>query len=202
MIRLEPVILVEGKYDKIKLSQLFDATILTTEGFGIFKQKDKLQLLRRLARSRGLLIFTDPDGAGFVIRNYLKGAIPAGRIYHAYIPDLYGKEKRKAKGSKEGKLGVEGVPDDVILKAVERSGALTCVPEERPSITKTDLYDLGLSGGPNSGDKRQRLLLALDLPEHLSPNALLDVLNCVTDQETLRSVCKELEGKTDGTEAL
>lgn len=202
MIRLEPVILVEGKYDKIKLSQLFDATILTTEGFGIFKQKDKLRLLRQLAQSRGLLIFTDPDGAGFVIRNYLKGAIPAGKLYHAYIPDLYGKEKRKAKGSREGKLGVEGVPNEAILQAVERSGALDRVPSERTPITKTDLYDLGLSGGSNSGEKRRQLLLALDLPERLSPNALLDVLNCITDRDTLRSVCKKLEVKADGTEEL
>lgn len=193
MIRLEPVILVEGKYDKLKLSRLFDATILTTEGFGIFRQKDKLRLLRQLAQLRGLLIFTDSDGAGFVIRNYLKGAIPEGRLFHAYIPDLYGKEKRKAKGSKEGKLGVEGVPDEVILRAVENSGALACTLSERPRITKTDLYELGLSGGPDSGQKRQKLLAALELPAHLSPNALLDVLNCVTDLERLRSVCKEME---------
>lgn len=193
MIRLEPVILVEGKYDKLKLSRLFDATILTTEGFGIFRQKDKLRLLRQLAQLRGLLIFTDSDGAGFVIRNYLKGAIPEGRLFHAYIPDLYGKEKRKAKGSKEGKLGVEGVPDEVILRAVENSGALACILSERPRITKTDLYELGLSGGPDSGQKRQKLLAALELPAHLSPNALLDVLNCVTDLERLRSVCKEME---------
>ncbi len=193
MIRLEPVILVEGKYDKLKLSRLFDATILTTEGFGIFRQKDKLQLLRQLAQLRGLLIFTDSDGAGFVIRNYLKGAIPEGRLFHAYIPDLYGKEKRKAKGSKEGKLGVEGVPDEVILRAVENSGALACTLSERPRITKTDLYELGLSGGPDSGQKRQKLLAALELPTHLSPNALLNVLNCVTDLERLRSVCKEME---------
>ena len=118
MIRLEPVILVEGKYDKIKLSQIFDATILTTDGFGIFKQKDKVALLRRLAAARGLLVFTDSDGAGFVIRNFLKGTLTEGRVYHAYIPDLYGKEKRKAKGSKEGKLGVEGVPDEVLIRAV------------------------------------------------------------------------------------
>lgn len=193
MIRLEPVILVEGKYDKLKLSRLFDATILTTEGFGIFRQKDKLRLLRQLAQLRGLLIFTDSDGAGFVIRNYLKGAIPESRLFHAYIPDLYGKEKRKAKGSKEGKLGVEGVPDEVILRAVENSGALACILSERPRITKTDLYELGLSGGPDSGQKRQKLLAALELPAHLSPNALLDVLNCVTDLERLRSVCKEME---------
>ncbi len=193
MIKLGPVILVEGKYDKIKLSQIFDTVILTTDGFGIFKQKEKLDLLRRLAESRGLLVFTDGDGAGFVIRNYLKGAIPSGKIYHAYIPDLYGKEKRKAKGSKEGKLGVEGVPDEVIIRAVEQSGALSEAPAVQGNITKTVLFELGLSGGAGSAQKRQALLQELKLPSHLSPNALLDVLNCITDLEGLRTVMKKLE---------
>lgn len=193
MIKLGPVILVEGKYDKIKLSQIFDATILTTDGFGIFKQKDKLDLLRRLAETRGLLVFTDPDGAGFVIRNYLKGAVPKGRIYHAYIPDLYGKEKRKAKGSKEGKLGVEGVPDEVIVRAVEQSGALNGVNCEKSGITKADLYDLGLSGGAGSAQRRQRLLKELQLPQQLSPNALLDVLNCITNLEKLTALVQTWE---------
>lgn len=194
MIKLGPVILVEGKYDKIKLGQIFDATILTTDGFGIFKQKDKLDLLRRLAENRGLLVFTDSDGAGFVIRNYLKGAIPEGKIYHAYIPDLYGKEKRKAKGSKEGKLGVEGVPDAVIIKAVEQSGALSGKLPVSGEITKADLFALGLSGGTGSAQKRQDLLKALELPANLSPNALLDVLNCITDLEALRVTMEKLEG--------
>lgn len=194
MIKLGPVILVEGKYDKIKLGQIFDATILTTDGFGIFKQKDKLDLLRRLAENRGLLVFTDSDGAGLVIRNYLKGAIPEGKIYHAYIPDLYGKEKRKAKGSKEGKLGVEGVPDAVIIKAVEQSGALSGKLPVSGGITKADLFALGLSGGTGSAQKRQDLLKALELPANLSPNALLDVLNCITDLEALRVTMEKLEG--------
>lgn len=193
MIKLGPVILVEGKYDKIKLGQIFDATILTTDGFGIFKQKDKLDLLRRLAESRGLLVFTDSDGAGLVIRNYLKGAIPDGKVYHAYIPDLYGKEKRKAKGSKEGKLGVEGVPDEVIVKAVEQSGALSGVLPASGGITKVDLFELGLSGGAGSAQRRKALLKALQLPENLSPNALLDVLNCITDLDALQAVLEKLE---------
>lgn len=188
MIKVGPVILVEGKYDKIKLSQIFDATILTTDGFGIFKQKDKLDLLRRLAETRGLLVFTDPDGAGFVIRNYLKGAVPKEKLFHAYIPDLYGKEKRKSKGSKEGKLGVEGVPDEVIIRAVEASGALQGVVPEKNGITKADLYELGLSGGAGSAQRRQRLLKDLQLPQQLSPNALLDVLNCITDLESLKAL--------------
>lgn len=193
MIKVGPVILVEGKYDKIKLSQIFDATILTTDGFGIFKQKDKLALLRRLAETRGLLIFTDPDGAGFVIRNYLKGAVPKEKLFHAYIPDLYGKEKRKAKGSKEGKLGVEGVPDDVIIRAVEASGALQgCVPAQS-GITKADLYELGLSGSAGSTQRRLRLLKELQLPQQLSSNALLDVLNCIIDLESLTAMVESWE---------
>lgn len=201
MIRLEPVILVEGKYDKIKLSQIFDATILTTDGFGIFKQKDKVALLRRLAADRGLLVFTDSDGAGFVIRNFLKGALTEGRVYHAYIPDLYGKEKRKAKGSKEGKLGVEGVPDEVLIRAVEQSGALQCGTTEKGGITKADLYEMGLSGGTDSARKRRLLLQALDLPQHLSPNGLLDVLNCITDTDALWAAVRKME-ENNGTEAL
>ena len=193
MIKVGPVILVEGKYDKIKLSQIFDATILTTDGFGIFKQKDKLALLRRLAETRGLLIFTDPDGAGFVIRNYLKGAVPKEKLFHAYIPDLYGKEKRKSKGSKEGKLGVEGVPDDVIIRAVEASGALQGSVPAKSGITKADLYEMGLSGSAGSTQRRLRLLKELQLPQQLSPNALLDVLNCITDLESLTAMVESWE---------
>ena len=192
MIKLGPVILVEGKYDKIKLSQIFDTTILTTDGFGIFKQKDKVAMLRKLAETHGLLVFTDADGAGLVIRNFLKGAITGGKVYHAFIPDLYGKEKRKAKGSKEGKLGVEGVPDEIIIQAVERSGAMDETPREKRGITKADLYDLGLSGGQGSAEKRKALLKALQLPENLSSNALLDVLNCMTDREELAKLGNEL----------
>lgn len=194
MIKLGPVILVEGKYDKIKLGQIFDATILTTDGFGIFKQKDKLKLLRRLAETRGILVFTDADGAGLVIRNYLKGAIPQGKVYHAYIPDLYGKERRKAKGSKEGKLGVEGVPDTVILKAVEQSGALSEHIPDAGGITKAHLFALGLSGGSCSAKKRKMLLEALELPSNLSSNSLLDVLNCIVDLDTLQGIVEKLEG--------
>lgn len=193
MIKVGPVILVEGKYDKIKLSQIFDATILTTDGFGIFKQKDKLELLRRLAETRGLLIFTDPDGAGFVIRNYLKGAVSKEKLFHAYIPDLYGKEKRKAKGSKEGKLGVEGVPDDVIIRAVEASGALQGSVPAKSGITKADLYELGLSGSAGSTQRRLRLLKELQLPQQLSSNALLDVLNCIIDLESLTAMVESWE---------
>ena len=182
MIPLEPVILVEGKYDQIKLSGIFDGLILTTEGFGIFKQPEKRALLRRLARERGLLIFTDPDGAGFVIRNYLRGAIDPSQVKHAYIPDIAGKERRKRTASKEGKLGVEGMRPDVLLEALRRAGA-TIEGEETPAagarITKADLYAAGLTGGADSKAARQRVLAQLDLPEHLSTNALLEVLNAL-----------------------
>ena len=192
MIPLRPVILVEGKYDKIKLSQIFDATILTTEGFGIFKQKEKTALLRRLAETCGLLIFTDADGAGLVIRNYLKGAIPSGTVYHAYLPPVKGKERRKAHPSGEGLLGVEGVSDELIIKAVRDSGALDLEPRAKGDLTKANLYDLGLSGTEGSTARRKAVMRALTLPENLSANALLDVLNCVTDQNGLRRLLKQM----------
>lgn len=197
MIPLEPVILVEGKYDQIKLSGIFDGTILTTDGFGIFKQPEKRALLRRLAKQRGILIFTDSDGAGFVIRNYLRGIISEGQVYHAYLPDLYGKEKRKAHASREGKLGVEGVPAEVIVEAVRKSGALDLSPAPRGNITKADLYTLGLSGGKDSAAKRARLLHALELPEHLSGNALLQVLNALYDLPQLKELTSRLWGKQE-----
>ena len=192
MIPLRPVILVEGTYDKIKLSQIFDATILTTEGFGIFKQKEKTALLRRLAETCGLLIFTDADGAGLVIRNYLKGAIPSGTVYHAYLPPVKGKERRKAHPSGEGLLGVEGVSDELIIKAVRDSGALDLEPRAKGDLTKANLYDLGLSGTEGSTARRKAVMRALSLPENLSANALLDVLNCVTDQNGLRRLLKQM----------
>ena len=195
MIPLEPVILVEGKYDQIKLSGIFDGLILTTEGFGIFKQPEKRALLRRLARERGLLIFTDPDGAGFVIRNYLRGILSEGTVYHAYLPDLYGKEKRKAHASKEGKLGVEGVPEESIVEAVRNSGALDKTPRPHGGITRAELYALGLSGGKDSAARRTRLLQALELPQQLSGKALLQVLNCVTDLEALQTLARRLWGE-------
>ena len=201
MIRLKPVILVEGKYDKIKLSQIFDATILTTDGFGIFKQKDKVALLRRLAAARGLLVFTDSDGAGFVIRNFLKGALTEGRGGGGGGGGVGGGGGRNAKGLKEGKLGVEGVPDEVLIRAVEQSGALQCGTTEKGGITKADLYEMGLSGGTDSARKRRLLLQALDLPQHLSPNALLDVLNCITDTDALWAAVRKME-ENNGTEAL
>ena len=181
MIKISQAIVVEGRYDAAKLRQLVDAPIFETSGFGIMKDQTLLDLLRQVARKRGLIILTDSDGAGFVIRNYLKGALPKDQVFHAYIPDIYGKERRKAKPGKEGKLGVEGMEAEVILHALEAAGA-TKTEIDREPITKYDLYTCGLSGLPNSGEKRKKLLYALHLPEHMSTNALLQALNVLYDR--------------------
>ena len=191
--KIQEVIVVEGRYDKNTLLQVVDASVLELGGFGIFNDREKTALLRRLAETRGIILFTDPDGAGFVIRNRLKGAIPTGRVLHAYVPDVYGKEKRKRKAGKEGKLGVEGMRPDVLLEALRRAGA-TIEGEDAPlpgaRITKADLYAAGLTGGADSRAARQRLLEQLDLPEHLSTNALLEVLNALMTREAFRNLCK------------
>ena len=188
--RIREAIVVEGRYDKNTLSQVVDAVILETSGFGIFKDEERLALLRRLAEERGLLVLTDSDGAGFVIRNYLKGAVEPSLVKHAYIPDRPGKEKRKRRPGKEGKLGVEGMPPSVLLEALRQGGA-TFLGEEatpdrpRQSVTKTDLYLAGLSGTPDAAENRRALLKRLDLPEHMSANALLEVLNALYNYEEL-----------------
>ena len=190
MVKIREAIVVEGRYDRNTLSQIVDAPILETSGFGIFKDKQQQKLLRRVARSRGLIVFTDSDGAGFVIRNYLKSMIPGEYLKHAYIPDIPGKERRKASPGKEGKLGVEGMTPEVILDALRRSGA-TIEGEQtapRDQITKQDLMELGLSGGPNSAEKRLALLKKLDLPERMSANAMLQALNLLYDLDELKSL--------------
>lgn len=195
MIHLEQVLVVEGRYDRNKVSQIFDATVIETEGFGIFKQPHKLELLRKLAQTRGLIVLTDGDGAGFLIRNYLKSAIPQGNLFHAYIPDLYGKERRKSAPSKEGKLGVEGVPDAVLIEAVRRSGVPIedTVPHPRGNLlTKQDLFALGLSGRPESKQRRAAVIQALNLPEHLSTNGFLDALNLISNRYALESLLEDL----------
>ena len=188
MLRIREAIVVEGRYDKNTLSQLVDTLILETAGFGIFKNEEQMALLRRVAKQRGLIVFTDPDGAGFVIRSRIQSAIPKGQLKHAYAPDILGKERRKAHPGKEGKLGVEGMAPDVLEQALRRAGATFLDEAEsivRPvSLTKADLMALGLSGGADSAVRRKALLRALELPEHLSANALLQVLNtCCTREE-------------------
>ena len=188
MLHIKETIVVEGRYDKNALSQVVDTLILETGGFQLFKDPEKLALLRRAAQRRGLIVLTDSDGAGFVIRNRLRGAIPAEQLKHAYIPDVWGKERRKRKPGKEGKLGVEGMPPQVVEQALRRGGATVLAEvtafRSGPPLTKGDLFAAGLSGGPGSGEKRKALLKRLELPEHMSANALLAVLNgCYSREE-------------------
>ncbi len=191
MIHLEQAIIVEGKYDKIKLGQIFDAVIVATEGFAIFSDPEKLEYLRMLARTCGIIVFTDPDGAGLVIRNHIKSTVQEGKIYHAYVPDIPGKEKRKRTPGKAGLLGVEGVPNELIIDAV-----LSCGIEEshvqREKITKNDLFELGLSGHPNSTGLRKALAARLRLPSNLSANGLLDAINLLCTRPELEAILAEL----------
>lgn len=186
MRRIREVIVVEGRYDKNALKQVVDATVVETKGFGVFNDKERLAVLRRLAWSRGLILLTDSDGAGFVIRNFLKGAIPKNQLKQAYIPDIYGKERRKAAPGKEGKLGVEGMPPAVLLEALERAGATFedgAAAEERQAVTKADFYELGLTGGLDSRARRALLLKKLGLPERMTANALLEAVNILYGRE-------------------
>lgn len=194
MIRIKEAIVVEGRYDKNTLSQIVDAPILETSGFGIFKNKEQMALLRRVAEVRGLIVFTDADGAGFVIRNHIKSAIPAQYLKHAYTPDIFGKERRKAAPGKEGKLGVEGMKPETIIDALRRSGA-TFEGEESPEttkeITKADLMDLGLYGS-GSAELRIKLIKKLGFPEKICTNALLQTLNLLYGVEELEKIVKTL----------
>ncbi|MCI8877986.1 MAG: DUF4093 domain-containing protein [Oscillospiraceae bacterium] len=186
MRRVREVIVVEGRYDKNALKQAVEATVVETGGFGVFKDGEKLALLRRLAEERGLILLTDSDGAGFVIRNFLKGAIPPDRLKQAYIPDIRGKERRKAAPGKEGKLGVEGMSPAVLLRALERAGATFedgPAAGDRAPITKGDFYALGLTGGRDSAARRAALLKALELPERMTANALLEAVNLLYGRE-------------------
>ena len=188
MQSVKEVIVVEGRYDQNALRQIVDATVLCTDGFGIFREKDKQHLLRRLAAQRGLIILTDPDGAGGVIRGFLSGIVDPKYIKHAYVPDIPGKEKRKSSPSKEGKLGVEGMRPEVLLRALELAGATfdgRDTPRYGEPITKADLYRWGLSGGDGSREKRRALQKALELPERMSSTQLLQVLNVISSRAEL-----------------
>ena len=194
MVKINEAIVVEGKYDKNTLSQIVDAPIIQTDGFHIMKDKEQLELLRAVAKKRGLIVFTDSDGAGFVIRNYLKGAIPSQQLKHAYIPDIPGKERRKSAPGKEGKLGVEGMSPDIILEALRRAGATVegenqCANAE--PITKLDMFFMGLSGNPDSKAKRLALQKMLQLPEHMSSNAMLQAVNLLYSKEELLKLMEE-----------
>ena len=196
MVKIREAIVVEGRYDKNTLAQIVDAPILETSGFGIFKDKEQMALLRRVAEIRGLIVFTDADGAGFVIRNHIKSAIPAQFLKHAYTPDVFGKERRKKVGGKEGKLGVEGMNRDIILESLRRAGA-TFEGEEETSaykeITKADLMDLGLYG-PGSNERRAALIKKLGFPEKMSTNAFLQAVNLLYSAEELRLALENNNG--------
>lgn len=190
MVKIKEAIVVEGRYDKNTLSQIVDAPILETSGFGIFKDKAQMALLRRVAETRGLIVFTDSDGAGFVIRNHLKSAIDGKYLKHAYIPDFYGKEKRKAAPGKEGKLGVEGMKPDVIIDCLRRAGATFAGEksgEDRSEITKAELMDLGLYG-PGSNERRAALIKKLGFPEKISTNAFLQAVNLLYTLDELKNL--------------
>lgn len=184
MIRLDRPVIVEGKYDKIALKNIVDALIITTDGFGIFKNKEKCDLIRRLARKNGVIIMTDSDSAGAVIRSYIKKIVSDCEIINVYVPELRGKEKRKAKPSKSGLIGVEGMSPEIIEDALRKSGVFSVRAEERRKITKADMFAFGLSGREESREKRKSFLRQLGLPESLSSSAMLDVLNnCFTFEE-------------------
>lgn len=177
MIRLDRPVIVEGKYDKITLENVVDALIITTDGFGIFKNKEKCDLIRRMAKKNGVIIMTDSDSAGAVIRSYIKKIVSDCEIINVYVPELRGKEKRKEKPSKSGLIGVEGMSPGIIEDALRKSGVFSVRTKERRKITKADMFAFGLSGREDSGRKRKSFLRLLGLPESLSPSAMLDVLN-------------------------
>ncbi len=194
MITLDRPVIVEGKYDIIKLSNILDTLIIKTDGFGIFKDKQKQKLLRRLASEKGIIVLTDSDSAGFLIRKFISSSVPADKITHVYIPDLYGKEKRKTQASKEGKLGVEGTPESIILEALNKAG-VACGKNEKTQrrlITNIDLYEYGLTGKENSKEKRTLLLKSLALPERMSTSSLIKILNTFVTYEEFCEKVKEL----------
>ena len=196
MIKIKQAVIVEGKYDKIKVSNILDTLIIETDGFGIFKDKNKQKLIRRLAEARGILILTDSDSAGFTIRSFLNGIVPQEQLVNVYIPDIFGKEKRKSEPSKEGKLGVEGVKSDVIIDALKKAGVEFDVGTEKQinthPVTKTDFFLDGLSGGKGSAEKRARFLKQLDLPEHLSSNSMLKLINSFMDFDDYKREIQKL----------
>nr|WP_290461516.1 DUF4093 domain-containing protein [Acutalibacter muris] len=198
MMRVKEAVVVEGRCDRAKLSALIDGTIVETGGFAIFNDRDKMELIRRLAAARGVIILTDSDGAGFLIRSKLCSCLPPEQVKHAYIPDIYGKERRKAKPSKEGKLGVEGMPLETLRNCLIRAGAtIEDIPGETrpPELTKADLFELGLSGGDGSAERRRALQRRLKLPERLSANGFLQALNAFYTRRELFDLLKNLEGE-------
>lgn len=193
MLHLEQAVIVEGKYDKIKLSSVVDAVIITTNGFSVIKDKEKLEIIRFFAKNKGIIILTDSDSAGFKIRNFLKGAISDGEITNVYIPDIFGKEKRKAVPSKEGKIGVEGIDTQILLEAFRKAGVIsTKADSRREPVTKLDLFEVGLSGGNNSAEKRSELLKYLGMPELMTTNAMLEIINTMMSRDEFMKITANL----------
>lgn len=192
-IKLTEAVIVEGKYDKIKLSNILDAFIIETNGFAIFKDKSKLSFIKKLAKERGIIILTDSDHAGFMIRNYISSGVPKEQIKNVYIPDIFGKEKRKDTPSKEGKLGVEGMTKEVILASLEKAGVSSTSSVCDNPITTVDFYDLGLTGGANSKAKRKAVCKALDLPEFLSTSSFISCINNFMTKEEFFDLCQNLD---------
>lgn len=202
MIKIKQAVIVEGKYDKIKLSTILDTVIVETNGFAIFKDKEKLKLIKKLARARGIVILTDSDSAGFKIRSYIGGSVPKEQVYHAYVPDIYGKERRKEAPSKEGKLGVEGIKSDIILEALKKAGVICEHTQEKSrQVTVTDLYETGLTGGVDSAHKRKILLRALQLPERLSTSSLVQMINTFMTYDEFQEKIKEINSNGDENDA-
>ena len=196
MLKIKEAIIVEGIYDENKIKQLVDATVITTNGFRIYKDKKNIELIRRFAATTGIIIFTDSDRAGFQIRNYVKNLVGNKNVKHAYIPDIIGKERRKSAPSKEGFLGVEGVSDSIIIEALKDAGVTEkCIPDDVRVITKADLFADGLSGGAESKILRDKLLKKLELPSRISANMLLDVLNYVYGYDEYKNMISDLKNE-------
>ena len=191
-LKISQAVIVEGRYDKIKLSEFIDAFIVETNGFGVFKDKERLSFIKKLANERGIVILTDSDHAGFMIRGYISSGVPKDKIYHVYIPDVYGKEKRKREASKEGKLGVEGMSRKVLLEAFEKANIDVSHSENADPVTNYDLYEAGISGVSDAKQKRKALLKALDLPEFLSANSLLSCINNTMTRDEFFEIIKSL----------
>lgn len=197
MIKVDEAIIVEGKYDKIKLSSIVDAVIIVTNGFGIFKDREKLELIRYYAVKTGIIILTDSDSAGRKIRGYIKGAVKGGKITNVFIPDVFGKEKRKDKPSAEGKLGVEGISSVLIKEAFEKAGITSSERERNHNITNITLFEHGLSGGKNSRELRMKLQKRLGLPSLMSLTSLIEILNTMMDADELFAHISAIKEESD-----
>ncbi len=198
-IRLDRPVVVEGKYDKIKLQSILDADVLTTDGFGIFKAKEKIDMIRRIAEQNGIFVLTDSDGGGLVIRNYFNSILPKGKVTHLYVPAVKGREKRKTEDSKEGLLGVEGIDTDTLRRLFKPFAVDAETAEEKEPITKADLYEDGLSGGAGSREKRIALCRAAGLPENLSADAVLTALNLLYGKEKYKELLEAASRKGENS---